>query len=35
MIIKIDRNSDEDFIRSVIEGLTKLNQIMVKITKIS
>ena len=33
--VKIERNSDEDFIKSVIEGLTKQNQIVVKITKLS
>ena len=33
--IKVDRNSDEDFIKLIIEGLIKQNQIVVKITKLS
>lgn len=27
--VKVDKNTDEDFIRSVIEGLIKQNQIVV------
>jgi len=32
MILKIDKNTDEDFIKSVIEGLIKQNQIIVNLT---